>query len=175
MDQHSSASHPASGFVTHSGFALIELLGALALTGILIGLAYPMVTDWMHRWHVIQSRARFERDWRWARWSAQQSGQVIRLQSLDHCHASRTAGWSCGWQTRFEATGQLLNETLLPAGLTVDTKPSGSWRIDAWGEPLSGGASIVFQAGTDAAPATELLCMNVAGRLRRIQGNSCSD
>mgnify|MGYP003704519285 CR=1 FL=1 len=54
-------------------------------------------------------------------------------------------------------------------------KLTGSWRIDAWGEPLSGGASIVFQAGTDAAPATELLCMNVVGRLRRIRGNSCSD
>jgi hypothetical protein len=134
-----------------------------------------MVADAMHKWNVIQSRARFERDWRWARWSAQQSGQVIRLQALELCHASRTAGWSCGWQTRVEATGQLLNETRLPAGLTVDTKPSSTWRIDAWGEPLSGGASIVFQAGTNATLATELLCMNVAGRLRRIQGNSCSD
>jgi len=152
---------------------LWDTLCALTLTGVLLSMTLPMAAHVIGRYLVRQSSAMFEHDWRRARFSAQQLSQSVRLQPLVNCTGSST-GWPCGWQTINEATGQVLHETHLPAGLVVTTKPSNVWRIDAWGEPLSGGASILFQSAHDSGLAPELLCLNVLGRLRRIQGPSCT-
>jgi Tfp pilus assembly protein FimT len=155
------------------GFVLMDTLCALALAGVLLALALPQAAQVMGRYSVVQASAMFEHDWRRARFSAQQLAQTVRLQAIDHCLPSVT-GWPCGWQTIIEATGQVLHETRLPAGLVVTTKPSNVWRIDAWGEPLSGGASILFQPAYPPGLAPQLLCMNVLGRLRRLQGQTCT-
>ena len=155
------------------GFALSEALCALILSAIVMTHALPATWAWSGRWSVETSRARFEQDWRQARWIALQTGQSLRIQALGLC--GRSLGWSCGWQTIHEQTGLVIHESRLPAGISVTTKPSDVWRIDAWGEPLSGGASMLFQSLLNALTAPELLCMNVLGRMRRIQGFSCSD
>jgi hypothetical protein len=152
----------------------VDALCALALAGVLLGLAWPLVAQVMGRYSVVQASAWFEHDWRRARFSAQQWAQSVRMQPLNTCLGA-TSGWPCGWQTILEATGEVLHETHLPAGLMVTTKPSNVWRIDAWGEPLSGGASVLFQSVNDPGLTPQLLCLNVLGRLHRIQGLTCSN
>jgi Tfp pilus assembly protein FimT len=159
--------------VPFCGFVLAQTLCALAMAGIVMTHALPSTWTWSERWRIDTSRSRFEQDWRQARWIAQQIGQPLRIQPLGSC--GRASGWSCGWQTINEQTGQLIHESRLTAGLSVSTKPSDFWRIDAWGEPLSGGASILFQSNLNTTMPPDLLCMNVVGRLRRIQGSTCSD
>jgi Tfp pilus assembly protein FimT len=150
-----------------------DALCTLALAGVLMALALPLLVNVIGRFNVVQASAWFEHDWRRARFSAQQLAQAVRLQPLNSCPSS-TTGWTCGWQTVLESTGQVLHETHLPSGLVVSTKPSNVWRIDAWGEPLSGGASILFQSAQAPDGAPQLLCLNVLGRLRRIQGQTCT-
>jgi hypothetical protein len=158
------------------GHALIDALGALALLGLVLSQALPLAQAWSQRVTLTQARARFEADWLASRWRAQQMGGVLRLQALPGClTASGTGGWHCGWQVVVESSGQLLRESRLPAGLWVTPKPLDGWRVDAWGEPLSGGASVLFQSATSPGQTPELLCLNVLGRLRRVQGGACSD
>lgn len=151
-----------------------DALCALALTGVFMSWSLPLAAQLMGRYNVIQASAQFEHDWRRARFSAQQLAQTVRLQPLNGC-ATPGTGWPCGWQIIIEATGQVLHETHLPSGLMVTTKPSNVWRIDAWGEPLSGGASILFQFSPNPGLTAQLLCVNVLGRLRRIQGLTCTN
>jgi type II secretory pathway pseudopilin PulG len=158
------------------GYTWIDLLCSLSIMGTVLTYALPLPQAWVGRSDMMLARQRFEQDWRRARWSAQIMGQTVRLQPITSCLATpASSGWPCGWQTVVESSGLLLKETRLPSGLSVSTKPSDTWRIDAWGEPLSGGASIMFQSNLQAALAPELLCMNLLGRLRRLQGTSCSE
>ena len=158
------------------GHALIEALGALALLGLVLTQSLPLIPAWVQRANLAQARARFEADWLAARWQAQQRGNSLRLQPIAACRTPAGAGgWHCGWQIVLEGTGQLLRESRLPAGLWVTPKPAEGWRVDPWGEPLGGGASVLFQSVTPGAAQPELLCLNVLGRLRRVQGETCSD
>lgn len=102
------------------GHALIEALGALALLGMVLSQTLPLIPTWVQRATLAQARARFEADWLAARWRAQQSGQVLRLQALPTCRTpAGQGGWHCGWQVVVEANGQLLRESRLPAGVWV--------------------------------------------------------
>ena len=158
------------------GHALIDALGALALLGLVLTQTLPLIPAWVQRATLVQARARFEADWLAARWQAQQTGHNLRLQPMAPCRTPAGAGgWHCGWQMVVEGNGQLLRESRLPAGLWVTPKPAEGWRGDPWGEPLGGGASVLFQSGTPGAALPELLCLNVLGRLRRVQGETCSD
>lgn len=160
----------------HSGHALIEALGALALIGLISAQALPTIQAWSQHQSLVQARARFESDWHWARWRAQQSGNTLRLQALPGCPTVPAAGdWHCGWQWVIDGNSQLVRESHLPAGIGVTPKPTDGWRFDAWGEPLGGGASVLFQSSASLATTPELLCLNVLGRLRRVQGDTCSD
>jgi hypothetical protein len=156
------------------GQALIGALASLSLLGVFVTMAWPSVNALRSRWPVLQARAAFERDWRSLRWRAQQWGQSLRLQPVTPCVTpSGSGGWHCGWQALNEANGAVLHQTLLPPGLRLTSKPNEPWRVDAWGEPLSGGASMLFESAW--APMTpELLCMNVLGRMRRLQGTTCT-
>jgi Tfp pilus assembly protein FimT len=170
--------HPfgASGRACARGHALIEALGALALLGLVLGHALPMVQHWALKANLAQARERFEADWQAARWRAQHMSTVLRLQALPACRTpAGLGGWHCGWQVVVESNGQLLHESRLPAGLWVTPKPADGWRFDAWGEPLGGGASVLFQSASVPIQTPELLCLNVLGRLRRVQGEACSD
>ncbi len=167
---------PQASGARYQGHALIEALGALALLGLVAAHSLPMPHAWAARLSLVQARARFEADWQAARWQAQRLGSALRLQALPGCHtAVGPGGWHCGWQVVIEANGQLLHESHLPAGVWVTPKPADGWRVDAWGEPLGGGASVGFQSSASAATTPEWLCLNVLGRLRRVQGDACSN
>ena len=158
------------------GYTWIDLLCSLSIMGTVLTYALTLPQTWVGRSDMMLARQRFEQDWRRARWSAQIMGQTVRLQPITSCVATpASSGWPCGWQTVVESSGLLLKETRLPSGLSVSTKPSDTWRIDAWGDPLTGGASILFQSVTDPTASPELLCMNVLGRLRRLRAETCSD
>lgn len=169
-----SRADPLAARVT--GHALLEALGALALWGLAFTQALPMIQTWSQRIALAQSRAHFEADWLAARWRAQQSGSALRVQGLPGCRTPAGAGgWHCGWQVVHEATGELWRESHLPSGVWVTPKPSDGWRVDPWGEPLGGGASVLFQSSVANGVPPELLCLNVLGRLRRLQVDTCSD
>lgn len=159
-----------------SGHSLPEVLFTLAWLGIWMAQALPVWTQFGQRGSVSQARAAFETDWRAARWQAQKQGRTLRLQAITPCpRPGLPVGWHCGWQLAFDDTGRVLQESRLNPGLIVTVKPNEPWRLDSWGEPLSGGASILFQAVGASASAPELLCMNVLGRLRQVRSDSCSE
>ena len=155
------------------GTSLPEILCLLACLSIGLAQSLPLWGSAGAGLALGQARAAFETDWRGARWQAQTRGHAMRLQAIVPCvRPNLPGGWHCGWQWVQEDTGQLIQESRLPPGLSVSVKPNSPWRIDAWGEPLSGGASILFQSTVGSA-TPELLCMNVLGRLRRVRGLAC--
>ena len=158
------------------GHALLDLGLGVMLLGIWLCYAMPMTSNWTGRWQMQMARGLFEDEWRSARWRAQMGAQVLRIRALPDCPSAQAAGsWSCGWQLVSDNGVLLLHETRLPLGLQITVKPDQDWRIDAWGEPLSGGASILFASVSNANLVPELLCMNVLGRLRRLRAETCSD
>ena len=158
------------------GLTLLDALVAVAILAVWLVAALPSFAVLGGRLPVVQARAAFESDWRSARWQAQRLGQVLRLQPLALCRRPGVAGgWHCGWQLVVEGSGKVLQESHLAPGVWVTSKPNLPWRIDAWGEPLSGGASMLFQAASSDSIQPEVVCMNVLGRLRRVAGDLCGD
>ena len=159
-----------------TGFSLIEVLFTLAWLGTVLIQSLGMGTQSAARQGLLGARAAFESDWRAARWRAARQSLTLRLQAISPCQRpGLSGGWHCGWLLSDESSGRVIFETRLAAGLMVTVKPNAPWRIDAWGDPLTGGASILFQSVTDPTASPELLCMNVLGRLRRLRAETCSD
>jgi hypothetical protein len=163
-------------FHGHLGHTLLELVFALACLAVGLAQSLALGSRSAARWSVVQARATFEADWRAARWQAAKLGQALRLQAIAPCtRPGLPSGWHCGWQLTLDESGRVLQETPLPSGLVVMVKPNAPWRVDAWGDPLSGGASVLFESVVERASAPELLCMNVLGRLRRLRSEACSE
>jgi Tfp pilus assembly protein FimT len=158
------------------GLTLIDALSCITLLALLGSLALPNWSTWGARWHLMQARARFEADWHWARWHAQQAAMALRLLPITPCPRSTgNDSLHCGWQWVGWPQGQVLRESALAVGLSVTYKPSNGWQFDAWGEPMGGGASVLFQSAQRPGVDAETLCLNVLGRLRRVRGEGCAE
>jgi type II secretory pathway pseudopilin PulG len=163
--------HPRS-----HGLTLFEALASLALLTALLVSAIPTLSALRGRSAILQARAQFEADWQWARWHALRAAQTLRLQAIAPCPRQTTGNsLNCGWQWVALDQGQVFQASPLPVGLNVSFKPADGWRVDAWGEPLGGGASVLFQSTLAPGLVPQTLCLNVLGRLRRVQGEACSD
>ncbi|MDI9331267.1 MAG: hypothetical protein QM527_08160 [Alphaproteobacteria bacterium] len=154
-----------------AGHALLGALTALALLGVMLSSAQPALHASGQRSMAAQARSSFEADW-WAnRWQSLRLGRGARLQTPSPCPATQP----CPWQWVAPDIASTARESQPGSTVRWGFKPAEGWRIDAWGEPLSGGASAVFQAQSMGLGPAAWLCLNALGRLRRVQGQSCSE
>ena len=162
------------------GYTLLELITVIALTGILLGVASPWLQQWLWRLQVEAVVQSWSADLQTARLQALRSGQAMRLQRLNHCQILPLANgdWRCGWQLQKVGGNNallVLNNALAGEVLVQMSPAHNSLDINAMGEPVAGGLRLVVQAKrSPAASLGRVICINIAGRLRVMAGNTCT-
>ena len=161
------------------GFTLLELLTVIGLMTTLLMVASPWLQQYLWRLQVESVTQSWSADLQAARLQAVRTGQAVRLQRLHHCQAlpMATGDWRCGWQLLKKINNPpLLWQTALAGEVLVSLSPAqNSLDINASGEPVVGGLRVVFQTSHRLPmSSSRVVCINVAGRLRVAQGNSCS-
>jgi prepilin-type N-terminal cleavage/methylation domain-containing protein len=161
------------------GFTLTELLIAMGLVSAMLMVASPWLQHWVWRLQVETVVQSWSADLQSARLQAMRSGQAMRLQRLSNCQALPLAmgDWRCGWQLLKKINSYpLLLNTALAGDVLVQVSPAqNSLDINASGEPVLGGFRVVVQAKRSQSSATvRAICINIAGRLRVVSGNSCT-
>jgi Tfp pilus assembly protein FimT len=159
-----------------SGISLIETLWVVCLTGLITAAGSTALGDWLLRIRIESARTSWANDLQTARLKASTDDVSAWLERLTDCNTSLgTTDWSCGWRLRTDAG--VMQETRPASGVQVlvNFNPPQSLQIDNQGDPVSGGASVVFRAqGAKLSQLSQSLCLNVAGRLRWVSGESCS-
>jgi type IV fimbrial biogenesis protein FimT len=162
------------------GYTLLELITVIALTSILLGVASPWLQQWLWRLQVEAVVQSWSADLQTARLQALRSGQALRLQRLNHCQSLPlvTGDWRCGWQLhKVDSNNALvvLNHALAGEVLVQMSPAHNSLDINAMGEPVAGGLRLVVQAKrSPTASLGRVICINIAGRLRVLAGNTCT-
>jgi len=162
------------------GFSLLEFITVVALAGILLGVASPWLQQWLWRLQVEAVVQSWSADLQTARLQALRSGQAMRLQRLNQCQSLPLVNgdWRCGWQLQ-KVDGNnallILNNALAGEVLVQMSPAHNSLDINAMGEPVAGGLRLVVQAKrSPAASLGRVICINIAGRLRVMAGNTCT-
>ena len=173
--------HFLSTCFTHiRGYTLLELITVIALTSILLGVASPWLQQWLWRLQVEAVVQSWSADLQTARLQALRSGQALRLQRLSHCQSLPLVNgdWRCGWQLhKVDGSNALvvLNHALAGEVLVQMSPAHNSLDINAMGEPVAGGLRLVVQAKRSPTPSLgRVICINIAGRLRVLAGNTCT-
>ena len=162
------------------GYTLLELITVIALTSILLGVASPWLQQWLWRMQVEAVVQSWSADLQTARLQALRSGQALRLQRLNHCQSLPLVNgdWRCGWQLhKVDGNNALvvLNHVLAGEVMVQMSPAHNSLDINAMGEPVAGGLRLVVQAKrSTAASLGRVICINIAGRLRVLAGNTCT-
>jgi prepilin-type N-terminal cleavage/methylation domain-containing protein len=162
------------------GYTLLELITVIALTSILLGVASPWLQQWLWRLQVEAVVQSWSADLQTARLQALRSGQALRLQRLSHCQSLPLANgdWRCGWQLhKVDGNNALvvLNHALAGEVMVQMSPAHNSLDINAMGEPVAGGLRLVVQAKhSPDASLGRAICINIAGRLRAMVGNTCT-
>ena len=162
------------------GYTLLELITVIALTTILLGVASPWLQQWLWRLQVEAVVQSWSADLQTARLQALRSGQTMRLQRLSHCQSLplATGDWRCGWQLQKVGGNSALvviNHALAGEVLVQMSPAHNSLDINAMGEPVAGGLRLVVQAKrSPTASLGRVICINIAGRLRVMAGNTCT-
>ena len=162
------------------GYTLLELITVIALTSNLLGVASPWLQQWLWRLQVEAVVQSWSADLQTARLQAVRSGQASRLQRLSHCQSLPLVNgdWRCGWQLhKVDGNNALvvLNHALAGEVLVQMSPAHNSLDINAMGEPVAGGLRLVVQAKrSPAASLGRVICINIAGRLRVLAGNTCT-
>lgn len=171
---------PSTSPTQPKGYTLLELIAVIALTSILLGVASPWLQQWLWRLQVEAVVQSWSADLQTARLQALRSGQAMRLQRLSHCLSLPLAqgDWRCGWQLQ-KVDGNnvwvVLNHALAGEVLVQMSPAHNSLDINAMGEPVAGGLRLVVQAKrSPAASLGRAICINIAGRLRVLGGNTCT-
>lgn len=171
---------PTTSPAQPGGYTLLELITVITLTGILLGVASPWLQQWLWRLQVEAVVQSWSADLQTARLQALRSGQAMRLQRLNHCQSLPLAqgDWRCGWQLqKVGGTNALLvlNNALAGEVLVQMSPAYNSLDINAMGEPVAGGLRLVVQAKrSPTASLGRVICINIAGRLRVMAGNTCT-
>jgi len=166
--------------IQQGGYTLLELITVVALTGILLGVASPWLHQWLWRLQVEAVVQSWSADLQTAKLQALQSGQAMRLQRLNHCQSLPLAhgDWRCGWQLQKVGGNNallVLNHALTGEVLVQMSPAHNSLDINAMGEPVAGGLRLVVQAKrSPTASLGRVICINIAGRLRVMAGNTCT-
>jgi type IV fimbrial biogenesis protein FimT len=162
------------------GFTLLELITVIALTSVLLAAASPWLQQWLWRLQVEAVVQSWSADLQTARLQAMRSGQALRLQRLSQCHNLPLANgdWRCGWQIQKVNVNNapVVLSHALSGEVLVQMNPAlNSLDINASGEAVVGGLRVVVQAKrSPAASLGRTICINIAGRLRVMAGNTCT-
>lgn len=171
---------PTTSPTQPKGYTLLELITVIALTSILLGVASPWLQQWLGRLQVEAVVQSWSADLQTAKLQALRSGQAMRLQRLSHCQSLPLVNgdWRCGWQLQ-KMDGNnvwvVLNHALAGEVMVQMSPSHNSLDINAMGEPVAGGLRLVVQAKRSPDPSLgRAICINIAGRLRVMVGNTCT-
>ena len=164
---------------TQRGFSLAELSVVLGLLAIGTSWAMPSLSSWLWRLRVESVVQAWRGDLQTAQLQALRRGENLELQRLNSCQSTPLADgdWRCGWQLLKKINSHpLLLNTALAGEVLVQVSPAqNSLDINASGEPVLGGLRVVVQAKRSQSSASvRTICINIAGRLRVVPGNSCT-
>ena len=164
------------------GFTLPELLVALAILATLASFATPAWQAVAERQRLEVLRDQLQADLQTARIRALQLGQAVRLSKLTGCAWTTAAltDWSCGWKMELvdgkspNNASNVLLSTANPTPAQITTT-SMAVTISARGDVSSVGERYVFKSrSAHLGVASVLLCINNAGRIRKLTGEVCS-
>ena len=161
-----------------AGFSLAELCVVLAITAFGVGMALPSWQAWWWRVRVDSTVQAWAGDLQAARLQALRRGEFLQLQRLSHCLTTplRAGDWRCGWQlvTKSATPSAAMLSSPLAGALGVQLYPAlNSLDINPQGEAVAGGLRLVVQPM--AAPAlARSICINITGRLRVVNGSTCT-
>lgn len=171
------------------GFTAIELLVAIAVLAVLVGLAAPSFTPVIERWRVRQATEELQSTLYLARSEAvKRSGGVAIIQNGNSGECtSETAQWNCGWTVFLDANNNgtldrdevTLQSIAAPLKVTIKFTDSsggnltGAIQVDRWGH-LSSGSSAAFsfrlipKGQSDSQSNTASLCVGSGGRIKQL-------
>jgi len=164
------------------GLTLIELLTALAILGILAGLAAPSFNSLFERWQTNKAISTFESALFYARSESVRRGGglvLIRQSSGENCTETSKADWRCGWilattsnkATALQASNQAFPNIVITASATGDEV-----HLDRWGGMSLNNTSSSFSFELHHKNKTtsdgKKLCIASGGIARQIAGSS---
>lgn len=160
------------------GFTLAELCVVLAITALCLSWAVPSLSQWFWRLRVDSAVHTWAGDLQASRLQAMRRGEYLQLQRLTHCLAQPLpqGDWRCGWQLvpKSQAAVTPVLVSALSGELRVQLYPAqNSLDINPMGEAVVGGLRMVVQA-RGSQTSLRSICINITGRLRVVNGASCS-
>lgn len=168
------------------GFSLLELIVAIGIAGILVGLAAPPMTDVVREYRAGATRDEFAAAIELARVEAQRRAVPVLLQRRTGCGLTLTGpgDWSCGYRMfadsdrddTLDSDEPVIREFVLDPGtnLTNAQGDAEQLRFNLWGQAGGGAQRFVVRVG-GAAGRTGTVCLNAGGRLRVHKGEvTCS-
>ena len=158
------------------GWSLPELLTVLGLVALGMQIALPSWQSWQNRLQTRAVRDQLMLDLQTARVQARQSARALILQATRGCawHSQAANDWSCGWQLIDAQTQRTLATTPLSHPLQVSFTKSQALEISERGDLGQVGDRWTVQARTPTNASAQTICLSSAGRLRAVEGSSCS-
>jgi type IV fimbrial biogenesis protein FimT len=172
-----------------SGFSLVELLVALALVGLLCGLAIPRLSDLFHRYRVDVVHEALLASLQLARVEAMRQGVSVIVERQTGCTAALGSGnnWSCGWLIYADLNGNSSRDTASEPLLQVNSLPPQTQLIKSANPPLARvwadrfgqiqPLALNFLIRPDSGNTAQggILCMGAGARFRWIRSaTSCA-
>lgn len=164
----------------NQGFTLVELLVCLGVSAVLLGFALPSVWRWQERARIDSVRQQLFNDLQFARVRALQWGQRLQMARLSGCTKASTSAtdWSCGWQVSVASSSggstQVISTTALDATVQVTFAKSTDFFISAQGDLGTIGDRWTLLSRAAGINLNRSLCINSAGRIRRVESATCS-
>lgn len=168
---------------------MVEALVTVAILAILLGLAAPSMREVQVRWQVLRAAHALDSSFGLARSEAiRRAGKVAVRKSAQSCASSLSeTQWDCGWVVFADQNGDGEQASTEPTLQVVDlpgmvqVQPSFSataLQLDRYGG-LQGGnqhfALLPSEAESTGAGATKrVLCLSQGGRVRLLEGSTCS-
>ena len=160
----------------HAGFSLTELLVCLGIMAALTSVATPYWAKLQAKLTLDAAREQLMHDLQSARLMALQQGQALQLVPLSGCTwaALSATDWSCGWQLRLKATGQVLRTSAQSRALLISYTKTDPLTISTSGDLGQVGDHWNFKALPLALNLSRVVCLNSASRVRWQTGDTCS-
>jgi len=168
-----AARHPN----TSKGFTLVETMTCLGLAMVLLGLALPSARVWQELLRIEGIQNQLFNDLQLARVRAMQWRQPLRLSPLSGCQKVNLPAndWSCGWQLSTQSTDNtVISTTALDASLQVTFAKTTPFYISARGDLGTIGDRWSVLSRATGLRLVRSLCINSAGRIRGVEGATCS-
>lgn len=168
-----AASYP---FTRCGGWSLPELFAVTALVALSLHAALPSWQGWHTRLHTRAARDQLMMDLQSAREQARQLARPLQMQALRGCtwQSPAATDWSCGWQLIDPQDQRTLVATPLSHPLQIAFTKSLPLDISERGDLGQVGDRWTVQARSASGSTALAICLSSAGRLRTLEGSSCS-